>query len=415
MFNTDIYIKDVTPVALILAIFKSFQYSSHVRRKLSRSFVYSRAKENLVGSETRLMISVTNFISTMKRNYRKSILAVALNLFIADVQGAVISVQFEDRFTEGVASVGVGSPPTQYNLIIDLASSNTWVGADKAYVKTSTSQQTSDSVSEGSLRVAYGSGSFSGTELTDQVTLAPDLVVSSQSIGVASTSTGFDSVDGILGLGPVDLTQGTLFPDSHSVIPTVTDNLFAQGTISSNEVSIAGQIITFGGLDSNAFTGDITYAPITSTSPASSYWGIDASFTYGADGTSILPVTAGTIDHGTSLLMLATNAYSTFLKLTGATRDEATSLPALNSCAELQSIFLTISGTTFEITVEQYRWPADQYAVIGGDASKCYLGVGDIGSDSGSGLDFTVGYNTLKHFAVVFDTANTRVGIANVF
>lgn len=273
-----------------------------------------------------------------------------MTLFIADVQGDVISAQFEDKFTHGVASVGVGSPPTLYNLIIDTGTSNTWVGAGTPYVQTSTSQQTSDTVS-----VSYGSGTFSGTEFTDQVTLAPGLVVSSQSIGAASQSKGFNNVDGILGLGPVGLTQGTLSPDSSGLIPTVTDNLFNQGTISSNEVSIAGQTITFGGVDSSTFTGDITYAPITNTSPASNYWGIDASFTYGTSGTSILSMTAGTIDHGTSLVQLASDSYSTFLKLTGATRDEVTALPVLESCAKLQSVFLTTGGTTFEITVEQYR------------------------------------------------------------
>ena len=46
--------------------------------------------------------------------------------------------------------------------------------------------------------VSYGSGSFSGTEYTDQVTLG-SLVIPSQSIGVASRSSGFSGVDGILG------------------------------------------------------------------------------------------------------------------------------------------------------------------------------------------------------------------------
>ena len=336
-----------------------------------------RSKANLVSSKTKRMTAITNFISTMKCNHRKSVLAITLTLFIADVQGDVLSAQFEDKFTHGVASVGVGSPPTLYNLIIDTGTSNTWVGAGTPYVKTSTSQQTSDSLS-----VSYGSGSCSGTEFTDQVTLASGLVVSSQSIGVASKSTGFDGVDGVLGLGPVDLTKGTLSPDSGSEIPTVTDNLFTQGTISGNEVSIAGQTITFGGVDSSTFTGDITYSPITNTSPASSYWGIDASFTYGTSDTTLLSMTAGIVDHSTSLVLLASDSYSTFLKLTGAAADEATGLPALDSCAKLESIFLTISGTTFEITVEGYRWPADQNTSIGGDANKCYLAVADNGHDS---------------------------------
>lgn len=58
-----------------------------------------------------------------------------------------------------IASVGVGSPATSYDLLIDTGSSNTWLGADKSYVKTSTSKSTGKKVS-----VSYGSGSFSGTE-----------------------------------------------------------------------------------------------------------------------------------------------------------------------------------------------------------------------------------------------------------
>lgn len=58
-----------------------------------------------------------------------------------------------------VASVGVGSPATSYSLLIDTGSSNTWLGAGKSYVKTSTSKSTGKRVS-----VSYGSGEFSGTE-----------------------------------------------------------------------------------------------------------------------------------------------------------------------------------------------------------------------------------------------------------
>jgi hypothetical protein len=44
-------------------------------------------------------------------------------------------------------------------LLIDTGSSNTWLGAGLAYVKTSTSKDTGGTVS-----VSYGSGSFSGEE-----------------------------------------------------------------------------------------------------------------------------------------------------------------------------------------------------------------------------------------------------------
>jgi len=87
--------------------------------------------------------------------------------------------------------------------------------------------------------VTYGSGDFQGTEFTDTVSLGGGLTVTKQSIGVASSSDGFQGVDGILGIGPVDLTQGTLSPATNTLIPTITDNLFSQGVISAHSIGIS--------------------------------------------------------------------------------------------------------------------------------------------------------------------------------
>jgi hypothetical protein len=106
-------------------------------------------------------------------------------------------------------------------LIVDSGSSNTWVGADKPYVKTSTSHNTGAAV-----YVRYGSGYFRGEEYIDQVTLSSSLVIPKQSIGVASYASGFSGVDGILGIGPTDLTQGTV--TGQYTVPTVIDNLWTQ-------------------------------------------------------------------------------------------------------------------------------------------------------------------------------------------
>jgi hypothetical protein len=88
-------------------------------------------------------------------------------------------------------------------------------------VQTSTSIFTGEGVS-----VEYGSGSFSGFEYLDQVTLSHSLVIKNQSIGVAEVSEGFSFVDGILGIGPTDRTEGTVA--GSVTVPTVTDNLFSQ-------------------------------------------------------------------------------------------------------------------------------------------------------------------------------------------
>ncbi|KAH8109660.1 acid protease [Phellopilus nigrolimitatus] len=315
------------------------------------------------------------------------------------------------------ASVGVGSPATDYTLLIDTGSSNTWIGADKTYAKTSTSTSTGDSVS-----VSYGSGSFSGTEYTDTVTLANGLVIKKQSIGVASTSTGFSGVDGILGIGPVALTQGTV--NGETTVPTVTDNLLSQGTISSEVIGVyyapttsdsdANGELTFGGTDTGKTTGDITYAPITSTSPASEYWGIDQTITYGSGKKSVLASTAGIVDTGTTLLLIASDAFSTYKSLTGATEDSTTGLLTISSAQydKLESLFFSIGGTTFELTKNAQTWPRSLNSAIGGSSGTIYLVVSDIGTDSGQGLDFINGYAFLERFYSVYDTSAKRVGFA---
>ena len=64
------------------------------------------------------------------------------------------------------ASVGVGSPATQYNLVIDTGSSNTWVGAGQEYKVTDSSVNTGQNIS-----LSYGSGGMSGVECTSSVPL----------------------------------------------------------------------------------------------------------------------------------------------------------------------------------------------------------------------------------------------------
>ena len=158
----------------------------------------------------------------------------------------------------------------------------------------------------------YGTGSWSGEEWLDTVTVAPGLVIKKQSIGVANSSTGFsEGIDGILGVGPVDLTNGTV--SDMKTIPTVSDNLFKQRKISeevlgvyfvpSSENSTTGKL-TFGGYDDSVITSPVNYVPLTKTSPASEYWGINGSVSY--DGNTILSLTAGIVDTGTTLVLLAT-------------------------------------------------------------------------------------------------------------
>ncbi|KAF9275613.1 hypothetical protein BGZ88_002242 [Linnemannia elongata] len=338
----------------------------------------------------------------MRQSFLVPLVVVALKFTHA------ASTPYEDKVVSGHVSVGVGSPPTMYTLLINTGTSNTWIGANTSYVPTAASQKTVDSVS-----VSYGAGNFSGTEYTDTVTLGSGVAILRQSIGVATKSTGFADVDGVLGLGPVGLTVGTLSPDSSSLIPTITDNLFSKGTIKAHQIGIGRNSITFGEIDASEIVGALEYVKITTTSPASEHWGIDTSFVYG-DDMAILALTAGIVDHGTTLLLLATDAFQKFQSATGGVPDAATRLLKITAdqYATLKPLNFNVHGNTFTITPNALIWPREHNKAIGGDPGGIYLVVSDIGHPSGQGLDFIIGYRVLQRFYTVFDIANSRVGFA---
>ncbi|KAG2132311.1 aspartic proteinase [Suillus bovinus] len=314
-------------------------------------------------------------------------------------------------------AVGVGSPPTTYTLIVDTGSSNTWVGAGTAYAETTTSVSTGNTVN-----IGYGTGFFYGTEYTDTVTLGQGLTIPHQSIGVASIASGFVGVDGILGLGPVGLTLGTLIDDPTTAIPTVTDNLHSQGTIHREVVSISFEPtnsqpvtngeLTFGGTIANKHAGPITYTPITTTQSASTYWGIDESISYGS--TTILSTTAGIVDTGTTLIFIATDAYNKYLSATGGSPDSATGLVLVSSAnyKALQNLNFHIDSETYTMTPNAQLWPRALNTYLGGDSNAMYLVIADLGTTSGAGLDFINGYAFLERFYTVFDTSRSRIGFA---
>ncbi|KAJ7741276.1 acid protease [Mycena metata] len=324
-----------------------------------------------------------------------------------------------------LAAVGVGSPATNYQLLIDTGSSNTWVSAvDKPFQQTSTCQDTRKT-----FNISYGKGTCNGNEYMDRVTLSPGLVIDQQLIGVATEATDMDGMDGILGIGPQDLTKGTMGSSDES-IPTVTDNLVKQKTISSACIGIcyeptttdepANGCLSFGGADNSKYsfafryTGDMSYTPITKTSPASNYWGIEQCISY--DGQEIMAKCAGISDTGTTLCMLPSSVFKAYQKKTGAVLDNATGLLTVteDQYNSMKSMIFTIGDVDFELTANGQIWPRSMNQTLGADPSKIYLIFADMGDvNVGSdGLCFINGFTFLQRFYSVYDTDKEQVGFA---
>ncbi|KAG0700667.1 aspartic peptidase domain-containing protein [Suillus ampliporus] len=189
--------------------------------------------------------------------------------------------------------------------------------------------------------VNYDSGFFSGIEHTDtRATLGSGFTITEQSIGVASASNGLTGFDGILGIGPLDLTEGTLTNEARR--PSRLQGKISQLVVGISFEPTTLKMVTNGELtfsETNAtkYTGSLAYTPLTTTYPASTYWGIDESITYGS--TTILSATAGVVDTGTIIIYTATDTG--FL---GITLTQYNALKNLNFNIANTAYFLTPNG-----------------------------------------------------------------------
>jgi len=292
-----------------------------------------------------------------------------------------------------------------------LLASNTWCGAQTSCEPTSTGKSTGGSVS-----VSYGSGEFSGNEYTDTVSFG-GLTVTKQSIGAATSASGFQGVDGIIGFGPVDLTEDTV--SNANTVPTFTDNLYSQGSISTEVLGVSfrpesgsdtddtnGEL-TIGGTDSSKYSGTLTYFSKLTSGDASAYWGISiASFTYGS--TTLSSGASGIVDTGTTLIYIPTSAYNKFLSAAGGTTDSNSGLAEFSK-APTSNFGIKFGSTTYTLTPSQYLVPTAQYSYYGLTSGKYYAWINDGGS---SGVNTIIGQKFLENYYAVFDTTNSRIGFA---
>ncbi|KAG2360383.1 aspartic peptidase domain-containing protein [Suillus spraguei] len=334
-------------------------------------------------------------------------------------------ITMTNSLVDYTVTVGIGSPPTTYNLVVDSGSSVTWIGASTTYVKTPTSVFTGCPVMD-----KYGSedgdepaASFKGMIYRDTVTLG-GLTVTGFQLGVASTSSGlFANEDGILGIGPEALSHDTMPLALDDTIPTFTDWLFDQGKITQRVVGIFFQPttdpdnrsgeLTFGRTDKTKYSGSIVYTPITTISPSSRYWGIKQRITYGQ--TEILDIAYGILDTGSNFIFMATDAYEKYKAATGGTLDPRNGLLRISpeQYSALENLEFHIEGQVFPLTPNAQIWPRSLMTNIhSSDPNWLYLIIADMGKPSGRGFDFEIGYTFMQRFYTVLDGSDSRVGFA---
>lgn len=299
------------------------------------------------------------------------------------------------------SSSNSGTPSQTFEVIFDTGSSDLWVpGADcsacGSHSEFDTSVSTTYVSSSTVFDITYGSGSVSGMQAYDTVTIG-GLSVTDQEFALVNTVfNGYSSgkFDGLLGLGYETLSV------NHAT--TVLDNMYNEGVISEKVFSFKlgdsdgedGELL-FGGIDSALYTGDITYVPVVEQA----YWEISL------DGVSVEGKTYGSntkaiVDSGTSLLTGPTADVAEIASKLGAVEIGSTGYYELICDYTLPDISYTLNGVSFSLSASDYLFA---------DGGVCLLTL--TGYDFGDNM-WIMGDVFMRKYYSVFDAANNQVGFA---
>ncbi|KAG6333236.1 hypothetical protein ID866_5851 [Astraeus odoratus] len=306
----------------------------------------------------------------------------------------------------------VTSSTTTFNLVIDTGSGYTWVGAQEhnPYVEGPASIATGIPT-----EVSYsGDGAtFRGETYSDTIGLGA-LIIQSQGIGVPTEVHGFPAgIDGVLGLGPTRLTAG--ISSDGGLIPTVVDNLYSQGSIGSPSLGVyfvpenvaAVGLLSFGYIQETVLTSDMTYVPVTTTSPTSSFWGVDASMVYGGN-TPILNFGPGLLDTGSTKITIAGDAFAAYRAATGSVLHHSGWLIITQAqYNRLQTLSILIGDQSYDLS------PNAQIYARSSPNSPVILVVRSRRASSRS--VFSLGAPFFQRYYVVFNSTSNQIGFASHF
>ncbi|XP_072498165.1 gastricsin-like isoform X2 [Notamacropus eugenii] len=345
------------------------------------------------------------------KNHRQDPATKYFNQFAADNEPLA---NYMDMSYYG--EISIGTPAQNFLVLFDTGSSNLWVNsiycqseACTTHPQFNPSDSSTFSSSGQTFSIQYGTGSLTGIFGYDTVTIQ-GISITNQEFGLSETEPGssfvYANFDGILGLaypaissgGATTVMQGFLKED------LLNAPVFAF-YLSGDENSDNGGEVTFGGVNTNLYTGDIHWAPVTEEA----YWQIGISgFSFGGKSTGWCSEGCQAIvDTGTSLLTAPQDIFSELMQYIGAEEDEGGYFVSCSNIKSLPTLTFNINGVDFPLPPSAY--------VLSGDSTYCEVGIMAtyLSSESGEPL-WILGDVFLRNYYSVFDLGNNRVGFASL-
>ncbi|KAN0066048.1 hypothetical protein ACQY0O_000141 [Thecaphora frezii] len=339
------------------------------------------------------------------------------------------------------AQLSVGTPKQNFNVILDTGSADFWLvdsvcgssnNCDDDLNKYKPSASSTHIGSSNQFQVSYGTGAVQGTLAADTVSLAGYTVNNltfAQADSVAQDTIESPS-SGIMGMGFQTLASSGATPfwqvlAQQGVLQTnaftfqLTRNIDNVDVSSSNANSVlnSGGVFTLGEIDSNQYSGDITYIDIPNNlerTQGLGYWTIPL------DGISINGQNAdigdgplAAIDTGTTLIGGPQSAVrAVYSLISGSQSASGSSGYYLFPCSANLNIQLTFGGRAFTMSTADMNLGPYPYTT----SSNCLGALFDIdlGGNGQYGVpEWIIGDAFLKNVFSVYD-ATGRVGFANL-
>ncbi|GJJ06999.1 hypothetical protein Clacol_001197 [Clathrus columnatus] len=252
----------------------------------------------------------------------------------------------------------------------------------------------------------------------ESVTLAPGFTLANQSVGVISATSPdvASGTDGILAVGPKNLTRAQFLKADNRTTPTIADTAFDQGLVPQDLFGISINLpvnednpgdfeaigeLHLGGVSPDLFCGDMTFIP---TVPAANAWSVgSASLSIG--GSSLSTNSTILFDTGASVIFLPNDQFEHYQNVTGGTLDEFGTLHfTLSEFVNLPPLVIDINGVSFSLPALAQAGQASPDDFVSFVSSLGALQVNV--TETIMGIPFFLG------FYMAFDNTRNEIGIA---
>ncbi|KAJ8412041.1 hypothetical protein AAFF_G00143080 [Aldrovandia affinis] len=297
--------------------------------------------------------------------------------------------------------ISIGTPPQSFKVIFDTGSYNLWVPStlcnSKAcdnHAKFNPQKSSTFKSTSKPLSIYYGTGSMTGVLGYDTVQVG-GIIITDQVFGLSQTEApimAYMQADGILGLA---------FPVPSGATP-VFDNMMTKGLVSQDlfsvylSSSVEGSMVTFGGLDSSYYTGDIKWIPLSHEV----FWQISMeSITINGYTVACSGGCQAIVDTGTSFIVGPISDITNLNAWVGAYTD--TQGDAIVSCSNIDKmpdLNFNINGHSFTISASAYVRQSNYGCSTGFGVSDAQLWIlGDV---------------FIRQYYTIFDRTSQMVGLA---